>query len=79
MLDVAAAEKSRSVVFLYAFEHAWVIYKIKTTTVRSRISSKLIFASCAWNFDRAYYGFSMHVWPYDLIPDLHSVYEDHKN
>ena len=29
----------------------------KTSAVRSRISSKLIFASCVGYFDRAYYGF----------------------
>ena len=29
----------------------------KTTAVRSRILSKLIFASCVGYFDRAYYGF----------------------
>ena len=31
--------------------------KKKTSAVRSRISSKLIFASCVGYFDRAYYGF----------------------
>ena len=29
----------------------------KTSAVRSRISSKLIFVSCVENFDRAHYGF----------------------
>ena len=29
----------------------------KTSAVRSRISSKLTFASCVGYFDRAYYGF----------------------
>ena len=29
----------------------------KTSAVRSRVSSKLIFASCVGYFDRAYYGF----------------------
>ena len=29
----------------------------KTSAVRSRISSKLIFASCVAYFDRAYHGF----------------------
>ena len=29
----------------------------KTSALRSRISSKLIFASCVEYFDRAYYGF----------------------
>ena len=33
------------------------IIKWKTSAVRSRISSKLIFASCVGYFDRAYYGF----------------------
>ena len=29
----------------------------KTSAVRSRISSNLVFASCVGYFDRAYYGF----------------------
>ena len=34
----------------------------KTSAIRSRISSKLMFASCVWFFDRAYYGFHMTSW-----------------
>ena len=36
----------------------YIYYKIqKTSAVRSRISSKPIFAGCVGYFDRAYYGF----------------------
>ena len=45
-------ENSHSLVTRYIW------YKIKkTSAVRSRISSKLVFASCVGYFDRAYYGF----------------------
>ena len=37
----------------------WYIDKIYTTAVKPRISSKLIFASSMWYFDRAYYGLYM--------------------
>ena len=39
------------------------VEKKKTSAVRSKISSKLIFASCVGYFDRAYYGFYA-VWFY---------------
>ena len=48
---------------LYAIRHGFTQYNIlllrneKTSAVRSRISSKLIFASYVACFDRAYYGF----------------------
>ena len=35
----------------------YVYYKIKKAAVRSRIPSKLMFASCVGYFDRAYYRF----------------------
>ena len=35
----------------------YYFYKIKKRQLRSKISSKLIFASCVGYFDRAYYGF----------------------
>ena len=38
-------------------EHLYKIRIKKTSAVRSRISSQLIFASCVGYFDRAYYGF----------------------
>ena len=34
-----------------------IIYNFKTLAVRSRVSSKVIFASCVGYFDRAYDGF----------------------
>ena len=52
-------------VFRDSFEHDCSYYSRgalynkdkKTSAVRSRISSKVIFASCVRYFDRAYYGF----------------------
>ena len=38
-------------------EHYFIIRTKKTSAVRSRISSKLIIASCVGYFDRAYYGY----------------------
>ena len=45
--------------FLLTIIHFEDYYKMKMSNVRSRISSKLIFASCVGYFDRAYYGFSV--------------------
>ena len=42
----------------------YYIYNVKTTAVRSKTSSKLVYASCVWYFDRAYYSYELYVASY---------------
>ena len=56
-----------------------ILQNEKTSFVRSRISSQLIFASCVGYFDRAYYGFCVYIaWALTMTTHNHSQKEGHR-